>query len=503
MQTIREKIADGLEPIRPSRRRSGIEIARICLCYAMMFMFGLNVSATGSKSVMLALKPDRRIAKAERCRVYSLPSIIAQYHVPVSVISTVFLTLKVGFFLACIASSYLMHNLGIRATLMCGNGFWVMGCLVFLLQPSFPLVVLALMCMGACMGLAEPTVVTVINREKSAVLTSCLYSCLAFGAVFSPLIIGSFADRQVGWTNFYYFPLGLCVVLSLANFFIFRTYEADLLEAEREELRRTTVIDFAIRYPGQEEVQGQDRRKSLFLSTSSSKKVQQEDQFKEVQTGLERQATHSSTSTVPGASALLLRVLRYKVTWLGFALIILTLSEAEMLGGWSTTYFLQVKQAPEGVSRYISSGKWAGKAIGLLLMPIFLLPLLGEKPFAILLLLLASSMLLIIALLPSWKASAIATAFFGFVSGPITPHVLSMVGSRVPKDMMGSAMALTLASGVMGGAAGPLLFGVLGADKGHLNALPYVCIGLLGISAVGWLFVPKKKEEGVVVDAEC
>ncbi|SCV71358.1 BQ2448_2946 [Microbotryum intermedium] len=472
MQTIREKIADGLEPIRPSRRRSGIEIARICLCYAMMFMFGLNVSATGS----------------------NIPSISAQYHVPFGVISTVFLTLKAGFFLACLLSLYLMHNFGVRATLMLGNAFWVMGCLVFLLQPSFPLVVLALTCMGACTGLAESAVVTVINREKSPVLTSCLYSCFAFGAVFSPVIIGSFADRQVRWTNFYYFPLGLCVILSLANFFIFRTYEADLLEAEREELRRTTVIDFAIRYPGQEEVQGQDRRKSLFLSTSSSKKVQQEDQFKEVQTGLERQATHSSTSTVPGASALLLRVLRYKVTWLGFALIILTLAETEMLGGWSTTYFLRVKHAPAGMARYISSGKWAGYAIGRLLMPILLLPLLGEKPFAIVFILIASAMQLIVGLLPSWKASAIASAFFGFVSGPITPHVLSMVGSRVPKDVMGSAMALTLASGVTGGALGPLLFGVLGADKGHLNALPYVLIGLLGVSAVGWLFVPKKKE---------
>ncbi|SGY59987.1 BQ5605_C007g04368 [Microbotryum silenes-dioicae] len=473
MQTIREKLANGLEPIRPSRRRSNMEIARICLSYGMNFMFGISAAAIGS----------------------NIPSISAQYHVSFALLSTVFLTNRVGFFLACVLSSYLMHNFSVRATLMCGNAFWVMSCLILLLQPSFALVVLAFTGMGAGTGLTEPAIVTVITREQSPVLTSCLYSSFAFGAIFSPLINGSFADRNILWTNFFYIPLGLCVLLSIANVFIFRTYEADLLKAEQEELRRRTVVNFAIRYPTRPETEGQDRRKSLFLSTSAVKNTHPEAR----EDGLTSEATHSSsTSSKPNATALLLRVLRHKVTWIGFALIVLTMSEGETLGGWSTTYFLQVKHAPAGMSRYISSGKWTGNAIGRILLPIIFLRLLGEKTFAIVILLIACGMQLIVALLPSWKASAIASAFFGFVIGPITPHVLSMVGSRVPSDLMAPAMSLMLANGVVGGAFGPMLFGIVGASKGHLNALPFVAIGLLGLSALGWLFVPRKKEEGVM-----
>ncbi|SGY92520.1 BQ5605_C038g11744 [Microbotryum silenes-dioicae] len=391
MQTIREKLANGLEPIRPSRRRSNMEIARICLSYGMNFMFGISAAAIGS----------------------NIPSISAQYHVSFALLSTVFLTNRVG-------------------------------CLILLLQPSFALVVLAFTGMGAGTGLTEPAIVTVITREQSPVLTSCLYSSFAFGAIFSPLINGSFADRNILWTNFFYIPLGLCVLLSIANVFIFRTYEADLLKAEQEELRRRTVVNFAIRYPTRPETEGQID-------------ATRED-------GLTSEATHSSsTSSKPNATALLLRVLRHKVTWIGFALIVLTMSEGETLGGWSTTYFLQVKHAPAGMSRYISSGKWTD---------------LRDRD-----LLIACGMQLIVALLPSWKASAIASAFFGFVIGPITPHVLSMVGSRVPSDLMAPAMSLMLANGVVGG---------------HLNALPFVAIGLLGLSALGWLFVPRKKEEGVM-----
>lgn len=41
------------------------------------------------------------------------------------------------------------------------------------------------------------------------------------GATISPLIIGTLVDHDIHWKRYYYVPLGLCVLLSIAGLYVF------------------------------------------------------------------------------------------------------------------------------------------------------------------------------------------------------------------------------------------------------------------------------------------
>ena len=49
-----------------------------------------------------------------------------------------------------------------------------------------------------------------------------LPSFVKIGAFASPLIIGSFVDKGISWSKYYFAPLGLSLVLAIFGFFAFK-----------------------------------------------------------------------------------------------------------------------------------------------------------------------------------------------------------------------------------------------------------------------------------------
>lgn len=49
-----------------------------------------------------------------------------------------------------------------------------------------------------------------------------LPSFAKIGAFASPLIIGSFVDKGISWSKYYFAPLGLSLVLAIFGFFAFK-----------------------------------------------------------------------------------------------------------------------------------------------------------------------------------------------------------------------------------------------------------------------------------------
>jgi MFS family permease len=67
------------------------------------------------------------------------------------------------------------------------------------------------------------TVITTLmahDGENSA-LMSYMYAMFGLGATISPLIIGTLVDHDIHWKRYYYVPLGLCVLLSIAGLYVF------------------------------------------------------------------------------------------------------------------------------------------------------------------------------------------------------------------------------------------------------------------------------------------
>lgn len=49
-----------------------------------------------------------------------------------------------------------------------------------------------------------------------------MYSLFALGAMFSPILIGSFVDKDIRWNLYYIAPLSLSISLAVLGFFAFR-----------------------------------------------------------------------------------------------------------------------------------------------------------------------------------------------------------------------------------------------------------------------------------------
>ncbi|SGY59944.1 BQ5605_C007g04364 [Microbotryum silenes-dioicae] len=277
----------------------------------------------------------------------------------------------------------------------------------------------------------------------------CLANARLGGGLYTPLLTTIIshdenpADRDrhlcrqgYSWNLYYYIPTGLSIVFGLLAHIIFQGYEAPL--------------DEACPHPGPS--------------------------VGEIFHG---RATLSATARMK-------RALSLKVVWVAFLLITLAFGTGDTLSAWMTVYLSTIRAAPEAASRYMLSGI----AIGRVVVPLILSKRLGERTFAIVLLMLAMSMLAIAWGVRNYKIDAVALAFVGVTIGPVTPHVLSVVGARVPPSLKASVMSLTIGAGLVGSGAGPLLFGVI-AGRGWLNSLPAVLIVACGTACGSWMLVPK------------
>ncbi|SCZ89509.1 BZ3500_MvSof-1268-A1-R1_Chr1-1g01226 [Microbotryum saponariae] len=406
--------------------------AQLYIAFAMIFMVGSNDSATGA----------------------NLSSMQEHYGVSYDEISIVFLANVAGYFISCVSSSFLSHKLGARYALVCAAVAWSIGCAILIVRPPFGVFVLSLAMLGFGGGMYDALLTTIISHDENPVLMSWMYSCFGFGAAVSPIVIGTFVDKGISWNLYYYIPTGLSIVFGLLAHIIFQGYEAPLDEA---------VVPAAA-----------------------------------VAAGTEDNAPHPGPSVgeifhgraTLSATARMRRALSLKVVWVAFLLITLAFGTGDTLSAWMTVYLSTVRAAPEAASRYMLSGLWGGIAIGRVVVPLILSKRLGERTFAIVLLMLAVSMLGIAWGVRNYKIDAVALAFFGCTIGPVTPHVLSVVGARVPPSLKASVMSLTIGAGLVGSGAGPLLFGVI-AGRGWLGSLPAVLIVACGTACGSWMLVPK------------
>lgn len=55
------------------------------------------------------------------------------------------------------------------------------------------------------------------------------------------------------------------------------------------------------------------------------------------------------------------RVLKMRVVWIGFVLIIVAFGTLDTLSAWMVDYLTETRHSPEAASRYMLSGLWAGE----------------------------------------------------------------------------------------------------------------------------------------------
>ncbi|KAJ3510942.1 hypothetical protein NLJ89_g4387 [Agrocybe chaxingu] len=366
----------------------------------------------------------------------NLPSIQKHYDLSYEVVSLVFLTGFGGYLAACMLNSVLQNAIGTRWVLLTAGLLHAGGSLLIAFAPPFPLVMVGLTIMGLGNGFYEACLTSVIAHFENSRFMNIIYSFFGVGALSAPFIIGGFAKAAIPWNLYYWFPVSLGAVIMASHFVLFRQY---VIPAEAETEHHTLRARFT-------------------------------------------------------------QLTRMRITWIGIALITLgfaitlTLSNASLT--WLTSYLIEVKGAGADISRYQLSMLWAGITAGRMFFSLPYIHVRDRLGNTLLLALLCGA----IAILWATKANAsnwVVIAAAGFFLGPNTPGILSIVSIRVPPRLKGAAVSITIGSGLIGAALGPLLFGVaVGKIVPGLEVLPPVIIVLSTLSALTfWAIPPREKRD--------
>ncbi|GAA5883016.1 hypothetical protein JCM16303_006793 [Sporobolomyces ruberrimus] len=401
------------------------ERCQLAVAFAMIALVGMNDSATGS----------------------NLESMREHYEVSYDEISLVFLATSAGYCVSSISASFFTHHIGVNYTLLVAATALSLGCIALSVAPPFPVFIIALGFMGFGSGIYDAAITTVIAHFESQALMAGMYSLFALGAMFSPILIGSFVDKDIRWNLYYIAPLSLSISLAVLGFFAFRGY------------------------------------------------VEPADESHDVPTSLGGDATEGEVvhaRAVMSAQERMKRSLKIRAVWVGFFLIMLAFASSDTMSAWIVSFLVQKRGSPEAASRYQLAGLWGGIGLGRLVLAVTLGKRLGERSFPIVMLGSACVFLGIIWAVHQYIVDAVAVVAVGFFFGPVTPQVLSVVGKRVPPSLKSSVMSLTIGLGLVGSAAGPLFYG-FAVGRGLLGSLPGTLIVMCLLSAGGWYVMPKNR----------
>ncbi|GAA6006814.1 hypothetical protein JCM11491_003191 [Sporobolomyces phaffii] len=401
------------------------ERCQLAVAFSMIAVVGMGDSANGA----------------------NLESMQEHYGVSYEEISTVFLANVAGYFISSISASFFTHHIGVNHTLLVAAASMSVGSLALSFAPPFPVFIVALAFVGFGAGIYDAAISTVVAHFESQALMSGMYSFFGIGAMFSPIIIGSFVDKGIPWNRYYYAPLGISIVLAVLGFLAFKGYE---------------------------EPADEDHDVPASLGGDAT----------------EGEVIHGRA--VMSAQERMKRCLKIRAVWLGFFLIMLAFGSSDTLSAWIVSFMVKKRGSPEAASRYQLAGLWGGIALGRVVLAFALGSRLGERSFSVVMLGAACVFLGIIWAVHQYIVNAVAMVLVGFFFGPVTPRVLSVVGKRVPPSLKSSAMGLTIGLGLVGSGVAPYVFGIA-AGAGYLSALPATLIVMSLVSAGAWCMMPKNR----------
>lgn len=200
----------------------------------------------------------------------------------------------------------------------------------------------------------------------------------------------------------------------------------------------------------------------------------------------------TSQSKEPGQFATMLKVFKSKTVILG-ALFIFAYQGAEVsISGWVISFLISTRHGNPSAVGYVTSGFWGGITLGRFLLshPAHKI---GEKLFVYGMVTGAIMFELVVWQVPNIIGDAVAVAIVGLLLGPVYPCA-TVVFSRAigQKDQM-SSLSVISAFGSSGGAVAPFTTGILAQAAGTFVLHP-IAIGLFAAMLVCWYGMPNVRK---------
>ena len=182
------------------------------------------------------------------------------------------------------------------------------------------------------------------------------------------------------------------------------------------------------------------------------------------------------------------RVLREPIPWLMAFFLLGYVGVEVSLGGWVSTFMLNVRHAEDFDAGMTVTGFWLGIAIGRLVLG-FVTGHIGEKLAITVYLGVSIALQLLYWLVPSFIASAVFVGLLGFFLGPLFPAAIVAATKLLPNDYHVSAIGFAAAFGGGGGAIFPFVVGAIAQSKG-VQVLQPIALSILVAILIIWCFLP-------------
>lgn len=372
-----------------------------------------------------------------------LPSLERYYKLTYLVVSTAFLAPFTGYIIAALLSDHVHRWIGRWGASTLGVALQLV-CFIIALSgpPPFAVFVIGYGIGGVGNGLLEASWNSYLGIFKQAnQVMGIMHACYGVGGVLCPTIFTAMIDSGKSWNLCYAVLVGMaglsCAIATAA-------FWGEGPQKYRE-------------------------------SVDSNQAAEQE---------------NNNSDTIQKNSSSIRIVLKNKLVWLLALALFLYVGSEVSLGGWVSTFMIEIRHGDRYKMGYVTTGFWVGITVGRVVLGFVTGYFKREELLATGYLACSIVFVLLFWLVPSLILSAICAGVIGFFIGPLFPTVVVVALKKLPKWLHVSGIGFSSALGGGGAAVLPFVNGAIANTYGSKILGPFV-FSLLMAKLIVWLVVLK------------
>lgn len=383
-------------------------------------------------------------------------SLEAHYHISYQTVSYSFLVAFSGYLIAAFICDHLHRYLGRWGVSVMGIAAQLLCYVIAACAPPFPMFVFAYGVSGFGNGLLEAAWNSWAgNLKNQNEILGLLHGFYGLGGMICPTVATAMISHGIRWNLFYLFMIGATAISLLLSAVAFRM-----------DTPQAYMASLAIQHEQEDRLMEED-----------------DDEFGDSSPAIEKPSHHSTASVI-------IETMKSPLTYLiSFSLFCYVGTEVT-LGGWITTFMIDVRHGNKHTMGYVATGFWTGITVGRMVLGFVAGKLFAGKEALLVLLYLIAAILLqmLFWFVPSIFVSALSAALIGVAIGPLYPSIMIVFLGKFPKHLHVLGVGVVASAGGVGGAVVPFVTGTLATAQGAGVLGP---IGLIGFSAmvVSWVFV--------------
>lgn len=184
-------------------------------------------------------------------------------------------------------------------------------------------------------------------------------------------------------------------------------------------------------------------------------------------------------------------ILKSGLVWLLALCVFLYVGGEVSAGGWTTTFMISVRHGDPDKMGYVSTGFWAGIAVGRFGLGLLGLLVTNLELSVVIELIIAIALSLVYWLVKNVYASAISVALVGLAIGPLFPTMMAVGIKKLPKWQHVSGLGFASALGGGGAAVVPFIAGGLSQKFGPVTIAPLI-FAAFTVMLLLWLVIIKR-----------